>query len=136
MYSAGRLPWLMLFWPHAKQPDVAAHGLLLLMRYLATTLLFAGVVAGLPGCGGGGGDVPSGAVAEVSGTTITQQQFDALLEQAKRSYKTQKRKFPSAGTPEYQTLKNQAVQYLVQRIEFKQEAEDLGIKISDSEIDA
>ena len=106
------------------------------MRYLTTTFLVAAVAAVLAGCGGGGGDVPSGSVAEVSGTSITQEQFDNLLEQAKRSYKTQKRKFPEAGTQEYQTLKNQAVQYLVQRVEFQQEADDLGIKISDSEIDA
>ena len=106
------------------------------MRYLTTTFLVAAVAAVLAGCGGGGGDVPSGAVAEVSGTTITQQQFDALLAQAKRSYITQKRKFPEAGTQEYQTLKNQAVTYLVQRVEFQQEAEDLGIKVTDKEIDA
>ncbi len=106
------------------------------MRYLTTTFLVAAVAAVLAGCGGGGGDVPSGAVAEVSGTTITQQQFDALLAQAKRSYVTQKRKFPEAGTQEYQTLKNQAVQYLVQRVEFQQEADDLGIKVTDKEIDA
>jgi foldase protein PrsA len=107
------------------------------MRYLTTTFLVAAVAAVLAGCGGGGGgDVPSGSVAEVSGTSITQEQFDALLEQAKRSYKTQKRKFPEAGTQEYQTLKNQAVQYLVQRVEFQQEADDLGIKITDKEIDA
>ena len=39
---------------------------------------------------------------------------------------TQKRAFPKAGTPEYETLKNQAVQYLVQRAEFQQKADELG----------
>ena len=106
------------------------------MRYLTTTFLVAAVTAVLAGCGGGGGNVPSGAVAEVKGETITQKQFDALLEQAKRSYKTQKRKFPEAGTQEYQTLKNQAVQYLVQRVQFQQEADELGIEVTDAEIAA
>jgi parvulin-like peptidyl-prolyl isomerase len=106
------------------------------MRYLTTTFLVAAVAAVLAGCGGGGGDVPSGSVAQVKGETITQKQFDDLLEQAKRTYKTQKRKFPAAGTQEYQTLKNQAVQYLVQRVEFQQEADELGIKITDAEIAA
>jgi len=106
------------------------------MRYLTITFLVAAVAAVLAGCGGGGGDVPSGAVAKVSGETITQKQFDAVLEQARRSYKTQKRKFPAAGSQEYQTLKNQAVQYLVQRVEFQQEAEDLEVEITDAEIAA
>jgi parvulin-like peptidyl-prolyl isomerase len=104
------------------------------MRYLKISLLVASLAAVLAGCGGGGG-VPSGAVAKVGSDTITQQQFDALLDQAKRSYKVQKRPFPKAGTTEYNTLKNQAVQYLVQRAEFAQEAGKLGISISDKDID-
>ncbi len=105
------------------------------MRYLTTTFLVAALAAVLAGCGGGGSNVPSGAVAKVSGQTITQKQFDDLLEQAKRSYQTQKRPFPKAGTKEYATLKFQAVQYLVQRAEFQQEADKLGVKISDAEIE-
>jgi parvulin-like peptidyl-prolyl isomerase len=104
------------------------------MRYLPTTFLVAALAAVLAGCGGGGGKLPSSAVANVDGQTITQTQFDNLLEQARRSYKTQKRPFPKAGTQEYQTLKNQAVQYLVQRVEFQQEADKLGVKVSDKEI--
>jgi parvulin-like peptidyl-prolyl isomerase len=125
----------MLFWPHAKQPDVTAAASLR-MRYLTTTFLVAALAAVLAGCGGGGGSVPSNAVAKVGKTTITQAQFNDLLEQAKRSYQSQKRKFPAAGTTEYQTLKNQAVQYLVQRIEFAQEADTLGIKVTDKDIAA
>ena len=126
---------MLLFWPHVKQPDDTAARHLPLMRYLTTTFLLAAFVAVLAGCGGGGGgNVPSNAVAKVDGQTITQKQFDELLDQAKRSYQSQKRKFPPAGSQEYQALKNQAVQYLVQRVEFAQEAEDLGITITDKEI--
>jgi parvulin-like peptidyl-prolyl isomerase len=125
----------MLFWPHAKQPDGTAAASLL-MRYLTTTFLVAALAAVLAGCGGGGGSVPGDAVAKVGGTTITQAQFTSLIDQAKRSYKSQKRKFPPAGTPEYQTLKNQAVQYLVQRIEFAQEADKLGVKVTDKDVAA
>lgn len=126
----------MLLWPHAKQPDGTAAASSL-MRYLTTTFLVAALAAVLAGCGGGGGgSVPGDAVAKVDGTTITQKQFSDLLDQAKRSYKTQKRKFPDAGTPEYQTLKNQAVQYLVQRVEFAQEADKLGVKVTEKDIDA
>jgi foldase protein PrsA len=87
----------------------------------------------LAGCGGSG-SVPSDAVAKVGDQKITRQQFDTLLEQAKRSYKSQKRAFPGPGTPEYKTLLNQAVQYLVQRAEFAEEAKGLGITISDKQI--
>ena len=109
------------------------------MSYLKTTFFVAALVAVLAvlaGCGGGGsGEVASGSVASVDGQEISQEQFDALLQQAKRSYTSQKRQFPKAGTDEYKTLKNQAVQYLVQREEFAQEAEKLGVTISDADID-
>jgi len=104
------------------------------MRYLTITFLFAAVAAVLAGCGGGGGQVPSGAVAKVDSQTITQAQFDQLLEQAKRSYKIQKRPFPKAGTTNYEALKTQAVAYLVQRAEFAQEANKLGVSVSDKDI--
>jgi foldase protein PrsA len=106
------------------------------MRYLTTTFLFAALVAVLAGCGGGGGgSVPSDAVAKVNGHTITQEQFNTLLNQAKKSYTSQKKKWPAAGTPEYDTLKNQAVAYLVQREEFQQEADKLGVTVTDADVD-
>jgi parvulin-like peptidyl-prolyl isomerase len=103
------------------------------MRYLKLTLLLATSAAALAGCGGGGG-VPSGAVAKCGNQSITQDQYASLIEQAKRSYKVQKRTFPKAGSTEYETLKNQAVGYLVQRCEFADEANKLGIKISDKQV--
>jgi parvulin-like peptidyl-prolyl isomerase len=105
------------------------------MRYLTKTFLLAALAAVLAACGGGNESVPSGSIAQVGDREITQAQFDALLAQAKRSYESQKRKFPEAGTPEYQTLKNQAVSYLVQRVEFAQEAEDMGVEVSDKDVD-
>lgn len=105
------------------------------MRYLPTTFLVAALAAVLAGCGGGGsGSVPGNAVATVDGTAITQEQFSALLDQAKRTYKTNKQTFPTAGTTQYQQLKSQAVQYLVQRVEFSQEADKLGVTVTDKEI--
>ena len=54
---------------------------------------------------------------------------------AEQSYKTQKRDFPKAGTAEYEALKNQAVQFLVQRAEFEQRAKELGITVTDDDLD-
>lgn len=79
-------------------------------------------------------EIPADAVAVVDGTSITRSSLDELLARAKKSYTAQKREFPKAGTPEYQSLQNQAVAYLVQREEYAREADDLGIEITDAEI--
>lgn len=79
-------------------------------------------------------EIPADAVAVVDGTSITRSSLEELLARAKKSYTAQKREFPKAGTPEYQSLQNQAVAYLVQREEYAREAEDMGIEITDAEI--
>jgi foldase protein PrsA len=90
----------------------------------------------LAGCGGGGNDkVPADAVAVVDGTKIKRSDYNQIVAQAKRSYKNQKREFPKAGSQEFQTLKNQVVQFLVQREQFEQEAEALDVKITDKQVD-
>jgi len=106
-----------------------------LMRYLTITVLLAALVAVLAGCGGGGGSVPGDAVAQVNGQAITQAQFTALLDQAKKSYQSQHKTWPAAGTSAYDALKTQAVAYLVQRNEFQQEADKLGVKVTDADVE-
>ncbi len=85
------------------------------------------------GCGGSG-KVPKDAVASVDGTPVPQSQFDGLMKQARKSYTAQKRDFPKAGSSELQTLRNQAVQYLVQRVEFEREAKELGIEVTEKKV--
>jgi parvulin-like peptidyl-prolyl isomerase len=92
-------------------------------------------VAVLAGCGSDNESVPTNAVAVVGDETITKAEFDKLIEQAKGSYKTQKRTFPEPGSQEYEALRGQAMQFLVQRAQFEQQADDLGIKISDDDVD-
>jgi parvulin-like peptidyl-prolyl isomerase len=98
-------------------------------------LLCALVAVALAGCGGDK-DVPADAVAVVDGQEIARSDYEALITQAKKSYKNQKREFPTAGSQEFQTLKNQAVQFLVQRVQFEQEAEALDVEITDKQVDA
>ena len=105
------------------------HRLLPLLAVLAVV----GVV--VAGCGGGSSKVSSGSIAKVGKVDIKRAQFTALLDQAQRSYKSQKRTFPTAGSSEYIALQNQAVQFLVQRAEFQAKSVDLGIKISEKSID-
>jgi len=80
--------------------------------------------------------VPADAVAVVDGQQIARSDYEALLSQAKKSYKNQKREFPAAGSQEFQTLRNQAVQFLVQREQFEQEASDMDVDVTDKQIDA
>jgi foldase protein PrsA len=98
-------------------------------------LLCALVSLALAGCGGGE-DVPADAVAVVDGEEIARSDYEALITQAKKSYKNQKRDFPAAGSQEFQTLRNQAVQFLVQREQFAQEAESLDVDVTDKAVDA
>ena len=99
----------------------------------ALALAFTFVLAG---CGGGDDEVPADAVAVVDGKEVARSDYEALLTQAKKSYKNQKREFPKAGSQEFQTLKNQAVQFLVQREQFEQEANALDVDITEKQIDA
>lgn len=98
-------------------------------------LLCALASIGLAGCGGSSEDVPADAVAVVDGQDIARSDYEALITQAKKSYKNQKRDFPAAGSQEFQTLRNQAVQFLVQREQFEQEAENLDVEVTDKQVD-
>src|SRR5918996_281772 len=86
------------------------------MKQLRIALLVALLLVLLAaGCGGDEEEsVPGDAIAVVSGNEIAKTEFDGLISQAKKSYKAQKRTFPKVGTAEYNVLKNQAVQFLVQ----------------------
>ena len=97
---------------------------------------FALVVALGAGCGGGGSaDVSDDDVAVVGSRHIDKSQFDALMAQAERSFKSQGRKFPKQGTPDYATIKTQAVTLLVQQAEREDKAADMGVELSDEDVD-
>jgi foldase protein PrsA len=104
--------------------------------FLLPVVLLAAVVLVAAGCGGGSASVPANAVAVVGSDTITKEQFNALLDGAKRTYQARKTTFPKAGTSAYKSLQDQAMQYLVQESELQQKADDLGVKITDADVDA
>jgi len=116
----------------------AANGAFSMIRIRRFVLPIAVVALLAAGCGGGGGGSASlgnDDVAAVGGQQITKEQFRALMARAEKSYTAQKRKFPKAGTSEYENLKGQAVDFLVQRAEFEDEADGMGVDISDKQID-
>jgi parvulin-like peptidyl-prolyl isomerase len=105
-----------------------------LLRFLPLPVLLVAALL-LAGCGGGGSQsVPANAVAVVAGDTITKTQFNDLLEGAKRTYKARKTPFPKAGTTQYKSLQDQALQYLVQQSELEQKAKDLKVAVTDKDV--
>ncbi len=109
-------------------------GIHMRLRITALALLVALVAAG---CGGGGAKaVPADAVAVVGSATITKTQFNFLLDGAKRTYKARKTAFPKAGTTQYKSLQDQAMQYLVQESELEQKAKGLGVSVSEADVTA
>src|SRR3954454_23098044 len=135
--------WSMLSWRPARRPEspgdrlrLRPFGIYMRLRYSFVALLSV-VALVAAGCGGGSSaSVPSDAVASVNGQEITKAQFTVLLEGAKRTYKARKTPFPKAGTTQYKSLQDQAMQYLVQEAEYEQKAKDLGVTISDADVQA
>jgi parvulin-like peptidyl-prolyl isomerase len=126
----------MLYSTRAGQRDETAADGAVFMTRIATILLVALTALALAACGGGDDEtVPADAVAVVSGEPIAKADFDALMRRAEAGAKAQGRKFPAAGSPEYAQLKRQAIEILTQREEYEQEAKDLGIEVTDEDVD-
>jgi foldase protein PrsA len=94
------------------------------------------VALAVAGCGGTStATLSSNDAAIVGSQQVTKDEFRSLMDRAKKTYEAQKRPFPKPGSTQYEQLKGQAIDYLVQRAEYAQEADSMGIKISDSDID-
>jgi foldase protein PrsA len=107
-------------------------------RLLFVPLLVAAVV-GLAACGGGGGGstaVPPDAVAVVGSTPITKTQFTSLMATVQAQDKATGASFPKVGTPQYTTLRDQVIAYLVQNSELQQEAAKMGVSVTDKDVNA
>ena len=105
--------------------------------------VFAALALGLAAAGCGGGDddegetadVPADAIAVVGDREIPKSEYDRLLAQAQTTYEARKQEFPEAGTPEYAQLRNALVKSLVEQAQFEIAAEEMGITVSDEELD-
>jgi parvulin-like peptidyl-prolyl isomerase len=125
----------MLYWPRVGQrEETAANGAFSMRRLILLAFLSLALV--VAGCGGTStASLGSDDAAIVGSQAITKEQFRSLMERAKKSYDSQKRPFPKPGTAEYEQLKGQAVTFLIQRAEYAQEADAMGIKVTDSDVD-
>jgi len=125
----------LLYWPRAGQRDEsAANGAFSMRRSILLTLCSLALVAA--GCGGiSTANLGSNDAAVVGSKAITKDQFQELMVRAKASYDTQKKPFPKPGSTAYEQLKGQAVTFLIQQAEFEQEADAMGIKVTDDKVD-
>ena len=102
---------------------------------LTLALLLATVAIAATACGGGSDSVPSDAVAVVAGTEISKADLDEYMLLSKKGYEQGKRAFPKAGSPEYQNVQSSNVALLVEIAQFQQAAADLGLKVTEKDID-
>ncbi len=77
--------------------------------------------------------VPAGAIAAVGAGAVEQETFDQRMGLLEQQAVNQGSEFPSPGTAEYETLKNQTVDSLVETEQYTQEAEALGISVTDEQ---
>jgi parvulin-like peptidyl-prolyl isomerase len=103
-------------------------------RLAACSLLLVPAALVLAGCSGSD-SVPSDAIAVVDGQEVPRTDLDSLMARAKLSYQANKQDFPKAGTTDYQSLQTQAVAYLVQSIQYEQQADEMGITVTEADVD-
>jgi hypothetical protein len=101
-------------------------------------ILLCLLVLMLAACGGGksASKLASDDVAVIGATHVKVPLFTDLMAQAKQSFKTNKQAFPKAGTTGYQQIKSEAVVLMVQGAERQEKANDLGITVTDKQVDA
>jgi parvulin-like peptidyl-prolyl isomerase len=111
------------------------------LRTIVSLLAVGALALGGAACGGddeerrSSEDVPADAIALIGETSIPRAEWEGLMERAKTNYKAQNRPFPKVASPEYQDLKTRAVSYLVQRYQYRAEAEELDVTVSDGDVD-
>jgi parvulin-like peptidyl-prolyl isomerase len=116
---------------------LAANGALFMKRAPLIALLAVGLFAALfaTACGSSDPSVGANDVAVVGDETISKAQFDELIDRARENYERNKQEFPAAGTAQYVALRRQAMQFLVQRAQFEQKAKELGLEITEADVD-
>jgi parvulin-like peptidyl-prolyl isomerase len=116
---------------------LAANGALFMKRASLTALLAVGLFAAVfaTACGSESQTVGANDVAVCGDQTISKEQFDELLDRARDNYEKNKQEFPDAGTPQYVALRTQAMQFLIQRCQFEQKAEDLDLEITEADVE-
>jgi len=103
-------------------------------RLVLATVLVALLAVTLTVAACGGKDVPAGAIAAVGDDgVVTQEQFDAIMTQAKAQYEASGYDFPEEGSATYDRLVGAIVASLVQTEVVTQQAKEMGVSVSDED---
>ena len=103
---------------------------------LTLGLLLATVAIAATACGGGSDSVPSDAVAVVDGTEISKAELDEFMSLSKKRLRAEQAGVPEgrdARVPEHPDAATS--RYLVELAQFQQAADDLGVKVTEKDID-
>lgn len=79
--------------------------------------------------------MPKDAVAKVGSTPITKATFNSLMQVGFAKYKAQRQPVPKIGTAAYSQLRDQALAFLVQQEEWRQEGQKLGVTVTQQDVD-
>jgi parvulin-like peptidyl-prolyl isomerase len=102
------------------------------MRRIIPGLFGVVLVLAVAACGGGGSrNVPSNAVAVVGDRAVLKSDWDALITQTRNTLKATNQAFPKPGTVALANLRTNATQFLITASEYEQEADKLGVKVTD-----
>jgi foldase protein PrsA len=104
------------------------------VRHIFIVCIAATALFGAIGCGGSDG-VPKDAVAVVGDETVSKEELNRLLAQARANAKESGRPFPKEGTPQYRQFRDQLIKHLVSRAQLVAAAEEREIEISDEEVE-
>jgi foldase protein PrsA len=96
---------------------------------LAFALLLLPLILVIYGCGG---ELPQGAVAQVGGKLVSQDQFDELLATYEAAGHVPDKKTQSE---EYQTFQQNLAEYLVMLEVLRQQAPSFGVRVTDCDVD-
>ncbi|HEY5388694.1 MAG TPA: SurA N-terminal domain-containing protein [Thermoleophilia bacterium] len=102
---------------------------------IAVLALLCVVAASVIAAGCGSSSMASGVVATVGDASITKTQVQELLAQAKTQVESQGKTFPAKGSAGYNSYTAMIVNYLVQAGVIAQNAGDLGVSVTDAEVD-
>jgi hypothetical protein len=91
------------------------------------------------GCGAsapGDDDFPNGVIAQVGESTLTGAELERFMAEVRASYGAHDRSLPEPGSAEYRNLTGQAIELLVGRMQDELSAEELGVVVTDDEVEA
>lgn len=112
-----------------------------LRRLITTSLIVLVAALVAAGCGEGknggvlGGGIPDNAFCTVRGDALSKKSLERLFSSAEKRAKLEGSEFPKKGTDEYDDLRSQAINYLIEKELFEQEAEEQDINVTEKEID-